>query len=106
MVGRPRKSEDIKAKYNDSCICDICGGSFTRSNRSSHKKTRLHQAYEKTNIFIKKTIINSEPTKAETFDDRKKEAYEDPNGGIIYLTHRQFDFYKRLGKEKYNYKKI
>jgi hypothetical protein len=106
MIGRPKKTEDTKAKPNDRVTCDICKGTFTRGNRSAHKKTRYHQAFHKTAEFIKKTLIDSEPNKKDTFDDRIKEAYEDPNGGIIYLTKRQYNFYKRLGKEKYDYKKI
>lgn len=44
--GRPKKSEEEKAKKNDYIECDICGNGmkFQRSNRTHHYKTRVHQA--------------------------------------------------------------
>lgn len=41
--GRPRKNEKDKAKPTDRLKCKICGGTFTRNNRSQHNSTRLHK---------------------------------------------------------------
>lgn len=56
-VGRPRKKEEDKAKHNDRVICDICGGSFTRSHRSSHNKTKIHLLHKNMNDKLKKLLI-------------------------------------------------
>jgi hypothetical protein len=59
-IGRPRKSEDEKAKPDDRIICDICQGVFTRAHRSAHKKTKVHQAYEKMNGKIQKLLLDED----------------------------------------------
>jgi hypothetical protein len=41
--GRPRKSEEEKAKPNDYIQCKICGEKFRRNNRWAHNQTKLHQ---------------------------------------------------------------
>lgn len=54
-VGRP-KSEN-KAHWNDKIICKICGGKFTRSARTGHDKTKVHQIYAKMNDKMRKLLI-------------------------------------------------
>lgn len=56
--GRPRKNEKEKARYNDRIVCDICGGTFLRSHRADHRKTKVHQAYEKMNRKLSKVILD------------------------------------------------
>lgn len=59
-LGRPRKREEDKAKPGDIIICDVCGNKFIRSHRSSHKKTKVHQAYENMNRKLIKMLLNTE----------------------------------------------
>jgi len=63
LRGRPRKLEQDKAKPRDRIICDICGGSFTRTNRTRHNNTKLHKAYEKMNKTVRKILLNEEDEK-------------------------------------------
>lgn len=54
-----KKSLDINKKhYSDKLICDICGGSFTRSHKSAHNKTKLHLAYDNMNKKLMKVLLN------------------------------------------------
>ena len=56
--GRPKKNEHEKAHYSDKIKCDICGGTFVRSHRADHRKTKVHQAYEKMNRKLSKVILD------------------------------------------------
>lgn len=64
QVGRPRKNEDEKAKYNDRIICDICGEKFTRSHRSRHNQNKVHQAYANIHNKLYKVIVESQDDKS------------------------------------------
>lgn len=57
-TGRPRKNEEDKAKPTDRLICEVCGGEFTRYNRSAHNKTRVHQAYASMNKKLREFLID------------------------------------------------
>jgi hypothetical protein len=59
-IGRPRKNSEEKAKPNDRIICDICGGKFYRRHKSSHNKTKVHQAYESMNRKLSKVLLDNE----------------------------------------------
>jgi hypothetical protein len=59
-IGRPKKKEEDKAHPNDRLICDVCGNKFIRAHRSKHKKTKVHQAYEKMNKKIQKLLIEED----------------------------------------------
>lgn len=48
-MGRPCKEKKDKAHPNDIIKCEICKKCFTRSNRSKHNKTTMHQIYVKLN---------------------------------------------------------
>lgn len=37
------KKNFIKEHYKDKFTCDICGGKYTYFNKTTHKKSRLHQ---------------------------------------------------------------
>jgi hypothetical protein len=56
--GRPRKPENEKAHHRDRLICNICGEKYYRSYGPRHKKTKLHQAYEKMNHKIYKLLLD------------------------------------------------
>lgn len=56
-TGRPRKDPQEKALPTDRLICPICGGEFTRYNRSSHNKTKVHMAYANMNDNMRKLLI-------------------------------------------------
>lgn len=36
-----------KAQWNDRLVCKICGGEYTRSAVTAHRKTNKHKIYEK-----------------------------------------------------------
>lgn len=38
-----------KQDFNKKCICPLCGGSYTYSNVSRHKKTKIHKLYANMN---------------------------------------------------------
>lgn len=59
-IGRPPKRPEDRAQPHDRLICDICGGKFTRCHRSSHKKTKVHQAYAKMDAKLRRALIDSE----------------------------------------------
>ena len=62
-VGRAiyEQKEDVnikkKADPRDIVICDVCGGSFTRWNRSKHNVTKIHNAYKDMNTKLKKALL-------------------------------------------------
>jgi hypothetical protein len=56
-VGRPRIRDDKKAKATDKVKCPVCGGIFSRSNRSAHKKTKYHTAYEQFDSKIRNLML-------------------------------------------------
>jgi hypothetical protein len=57
MPGRPRIDDSEKAHYNDIITCDICGKSFTRSNRNSHKLTQFHKTYANLNKISRDLVL-------------------------------------------------
>ncbi len=59
-LGRPRKSIEEKANPYDRIICDVCNVKFTRSHRSGHNKTKVHQAYAKMNEKMKRFLLGKE----------------------------------------------
>jgi hypothetical protein len=44
-------------KYNDRILCPICNKEFSRSNRSSHNKTKQHKLMELMNEKIRKLVL-------------------------------------------------
>jgi hypothetical protein len=56
--GRPPKDPSEKAKPTDRVICDICGGQFTRWNRSKHNVTKVHKLHVTMNQKLKKILID------------------------------------------------
>lgn len=57
-VGRPRKPDDEKARPGDRVVCEICGGNFKRSHRSSHNKTKIHMVYENMNKKLMNLLVD------------------------------------------------
>lgn len=58
-VGRPKIPKNEHVKYNDKIVCDVCNGTYTRSNKAAHNKTNLHRRFEKINKDIR-TLVNTE----------------------------------------------
>lgn len=56
-TGRPKKDPSLKAQPTDRIYCEICGGEFTRYNRSAHNKTRVHQALLGVNHKLREFLI-------------------------------------------------
>lgn len=50
--------KNINCDPNDKIECPICKIIFSRSNRSKHNKTKIHQVYEKINIKLRDFIID------------------------------------------------
>ena len=42
---REKNKEQLKEKGREKINCEICGGKFTRSNKSTHLKTNKHISY-------------------------------------------------------------
>lgn len=57
-VGRPKKSEETKAKPNDRILCPICKEEFVRSNRTNHNKTKIHKKMEQANTNLRKLLMD------------------------------------------------
>jgi hypothetical protein len=55
--GRPRKNVEEKAKPKDIVKCIICPGQYTRSNVSSHNKTKVHLIYLNMHEKLRKTLM-------------------------------------------------
>jgi hypothetical protein len=59
--GRPRIKKEDKAKPNDIIKCVICGKLFTRSNRTKHNRTEVHQIYVKMNEKYRHLMFEKKP---------------------------------------------
>lgn len=87
-VGRPRKNDQEKAKYNDKITCDVCKGVFSRSARSRHNATKKHQnalGAQKLVVAEVKDAMN----KAVEFKDHIHSQYKLPNGETKYMSERE-----------------
>jgi hypothetical protein len=58
--GRPRKNPDKLADPNDKIICDICGKTYTRSNKTAHVRTQRHKIYTSVNEKLRKLLIDNQ----------------------------------------------
>lgn len=56
--GRPRVSDELKAKSTDRITCKDCGKQYIRSNATNHKKTTYHIIHEKMNEKLKKIMLD------------------------------------------------
>ena len=56
-AGRPKKSDDEKAKWNDKIKCSICNKEYIRSASNAHKITQYHKIHSKMNDKLKKLLI-------------------------------------------------
>lgn len=95
--GRPRKSEEEKAKPLDKLICEYCGKTFTRAHRTSHLQTKNCRTHQKFNKFLKLKILENDKFE---FKDHVTKEYIDKNGKSFQLTEKQAAFYNDLAKEK------
>ena len=57
-AGRPRVSDENKAKPKDKMKCKICNGTYLRSNKTHHNKTKIHKIYENMHLNLKQIIID------------------------------------------------
>jgi predicted nucleic acid-binding Zn-ribbon protein len=89
----------MKAHPNDRMKCSYCGGLYTRSHRSEHRKTKVCKAYQKANAAIKQAVLNISTKKVMSDSIRKQ--YEDDNGKITYLTEHQYKLYSKMPNIKY-----
>ena len=100
--GRPKKSDNEKAKPTDKIVCDICEKIITRSGRTRHTRTAYHQACVKCDneniAFIKG---NSSTNKR--MSQLIKKPYINKEGGIEYLTDAQYNFYSKIGSTRHKY---
>lgn len=56
-VGRPKKLESQKCKWNDRIKCEVCAVEFLRSNRTEHNRTKIHLAYSKMHKKMKQFLL-------------------------------------------------
>jgi hypothetical protein len=72
-IGRPRKSEEEKAKWDDQLECAACGGTYLRANQTRHKKTKIHQLAERLindkRVHNSKKVTQKKTTNKDTEDD-------------------------------------
>lgn len=47
-----------KTKWSDRVVCNICGVEFTRSARSNHNKTKMHNLHLSMHHKMKKLLLN------------------------------------------------
>ena len=47
-----------KAMPNDRLKCKICGKMYNRSGSALHKKSQIHQTYDKLNVKLRDLLIN------------------------------------------------
>jgi hypothetical protein len=95
--GRPKKLEEDKAKPNDKVKCDICGKVFSRSIRSVHNKSQVHQAHLKANDVIKLKVNEGETY---NFEDQCARQYFDRAHSILWLSKKQAEFSNSIAKAK------
>lgn len=88
----------IPKKYSDKIKCSLCGVSYSRSNASNHKKIKQHLITEQYINNIKDMILGSDKFKG--LGDLVKNPYPTVDDKIIYLTDRQYKFYKLLPNNK------
>lgn len=42
----PEKTKNVKSsRWNDKIVCDVCNKTYNRSGVTSHRGTKMHQAY-------------------------------------------------------------
>lgn len=90
--GRPKK--DNKIDRNERVLCDICNKKYARYNVTGHRKTKIHKVYEECINIIKNTIRGYEHTKG--MNDILLKPRKDKENNTIYLTDKQYNFYKSL----------
>lgn len=90
--GRPRKEN--KTDRNERVLCDICNKQYARYNITGHKRTKIHKAYEECIKIIKNTVVGYENSKG--MNDILLKPRKDKEENIIYLTDKQYNFYKSL----------
>lgn len=57
-IGRPKKKKKDIAGPNDKINCNICPGYYTRSNKTKHNATQIHQICLKMDGDIGKILRN------------------------------------------------
>lgn len=53
----PMKNKN-KTHWSDRIECNICGGIYTRSASTAHKKTKIHKLHCELNEKIKNILLN------------------------------------------------
>lgn len=52
-------SKKVKAHYGDLILCEYCGKTYKRANRSHHNKTQVHLAYSNMNDKIRDLLLKN-----------------------------------------------
>ena len=84
-----------KTNPNQVINCNLCGKSYTRANRSRHRKSSTCMAYQKAVQTYNKLLL-SENNKISTLEDLTKKPFTDNEGNIIYLSNMQLNFINKL----------
>jgi hypothetical protein len=102
-VGRPKLDPSQKTKKpTDRITCDLCGKEYTRANRSTHNKTKIHQQAVKYETLIRDTLHQQIPERI-TLKERAEYPYYDWNGERIYMTEKKFNYYNTISLAKNGY---
>ncbi len=89
-------------KYNDKMTCETCQGKYSRSNKSTHNKTKRHQQALKYETIIKNTLHQQLPSKG-GISNLIESPYYDWNGERIYMTKKKYDYYNTVSLAKNGY---
>lgn len=85
--------------YSDKIQCEICEGYYTRSNRSTHNRTKKHIQAEKFSKKMKETFDKKIPDKKAILE-RANYRYYDIEGNTVRLTEDQYKTYNALSEAK------
>jgi hypothetical protein len=91
-TGRPKKPDKDKAKYNDKMRCEMCNVSVSRSNLSTHKKSKIHLERNKIKELINNLFCEHIKTDKSKLKDRLKTCFINYNGDAIYLNKKQYEY--------------
>jgi len=76
---------------------------YRRASRQQHLKSQHCQLYQQLFNNVKDTIFSKIPNPQPLNDNIVRPYYNDDNK-IVYLTDKQYKFYKKLGAKKYSFR--
>jgi hypothetical protein len=78
----------------DKLCCEFCKKTYTRKNRSQHRKSLVCKAYQDATRTFNDLILTND-RKVKSFKDFIQEPFTDKNGKTIYLSRKQLKFLRK-----------